>query len=301
MSKFLKILLYPVVFVVCLVLFSILLFPFDSLKNRVASEIEGAMGGGIQVTVGALSPSFPNGAVLKNVEMRPRGDPSAVPTKLSEAKLKVAVLPLLSGTVEVDFDLKPSQGRAAGSFSWKTGGTELDARLDRFDLSMISFLTQKSGIALSGLVSGDLDFEIYPQDPLRNTGKALLQVLDLGMGEMSFANGALTLPAIKLAQAGGNSKIDVQVNRGNFEVRALQLAGGDLELNTDGKIYGARRADNYRFNLKGSFKVTPDLAQKVQLLQLVDKQKAADGSYPFTITGRLTKPSIRIGDFKLPI
>ena len=106
---------------------------------------------------------------------------------------------------------------------------------------------------------------------------------------------------MKLAQPGGNSKVDVQVNRGNFQVRTFQLAGGDLEFETNGKIYGARRADNYRFNLKGSFKVAPELAQKLQILSLVEKQKAADGSYPFTITGRVSKPSIRIGEFKLPI
>jgi len=301
MSKFLKILLYPLVFVVSLVLFSVLLFPFDSLKTRVGSEIENAMGGGYQVTVGALSPSLPNGAVLKNVEIRSKGDVPSAPLKIAEAKVKVALLPLVSGAVEIDFDLKPPQGRASGAVSWKGGGLDINAKLDRFDLGLIAFLTQKAGIPISGMVSGNVDLELYSQDPLRNSGTAVLQVLDLGLGEISLAEGAFKVPAMKLAQAGSNSKIDIQVSRGNFEVRSLQLAGGDLEFNTDGKVYGARRADNYRFNLKGSFKPTPDFAQKFQLLGLVEKQKAADGSYPFTITGRILKPSIRIGEFKLPI
>ena len=68
MPKFLKIILYPIIFAVSLLLFSVVLFPFDSLKNRVATEIEGAMGGGYQVTIGKLSPSLPSGAVLKSVE-----------------------------------------------------------------------------------------------------------------------------------------------------------------------------------------------------------------------------------------
>ncbi len=301
MSKFLKILLYPAVFVVSLVLFSVLLFPFDSVKNRAAAEIENAMGGGYQVTIGNLSPSLPNGAVLKNVEIKPRGGVPAAPLKLTEAKVKFALLALLSGGVEVDFDLKPPQGRATGAFIRKGGGIEIDAKLDRFDLGLIAFLTQKAGISISGMVSGNVNLEMYPQDPLRNTGAAVLQVLDLGLGEISLAEGAFKVPPMKLAQAGGNSKIDIQVSRGNFEVKALQLVGGDLDLNTDGKIYGARRADNYRFNLKGSFKPTADFAQKFQILSLVEKQKAADGSYPFTITGRISKPSIRIGEFKLPI
>src|SRR6185436_14279842 len=97
MSKFLKILLYPIVFVAALLLFSVLLFPFDSVKNRCAAEIEKALGGEYQVSIGKLSPSLPSGAVLKNVEIRPKGDAAAAPIKLSEAKVKVAVMPLLSG------------------------------------------------------------------------------------------------------------------------------------------------------------------------------------------------------------
>lgn len=301
MPKLLKVVLYPAVFVVCLVLFSILFFPFDSVKNRVAMEIANAMGGAYQVTVGEISPSFPSGAVLKNVEIRPLGGVATAPLKLNEARLKFALMALLSGAMEVDFDLKPPQGRAVGALVWKTGGIAIDAQLDRFDLGLISFLTQKARIPISGAVSGKVDLEVYPQDPLRNTGQAALQVLDLGLGEVSLGGGAFVLPPMKLAQAGGNSRIDIQVNRGNLEIRAFQLAGGDLNLDTTGKIYGARRADNYRFNLKGSFTVTPELAQKVQILSLIEKQKAADGSYPFTITGRVIKPSIRIGEFKLPI
>lgn len=301
MPMFVKILLYPVVFVVSLVLFSVVLFPFDSVKNRAAAEIESAMGGGYQVTIGKLSPSLPSGAVLKDVEIRPRGGAAEAPMKLSEARIKVALLALLSGGMEVDFDVKPPQGRATGAFIRKGGGMEINAKLDRFDLGLVSFLTQRAGIPVSGSVSGNVSLEMYPQDPLRNTGSAVLQVLDFGLGEISLADGAFKVPPMKLAQAGGNSKIDIQVSRGNFEVKVLQLAGGDLDLNTDGKVYGARRADNYRFNLKGSFKPTPDFAQKFQILSLVEKQKAADGSYPFTITGRISKPSIRIGEFKLPI
>jgi type II secretion system protein N len=301
MSKFLKILLYPIVFVVALLLFSVLLFPFDSVKNRCAAEIETAMGGEYQVSIGKLSPSFPSGAVLKDVEIRPKGDPSAVPIKLTEAKVKVAVMPLLSGAMEVDFDVKPPQGRATGSFATRKGSTEVVARLDRFDLGLISFLTKKSGLAIAGVVSGDLNFEVFPDDPTRNTGKASLKVQSLELGEIS--SGFLQIPALKLAQPGADSKIELAITRGNVEVKSFQFLGGDLNFDTNGKVYGARRADNYRFNLKGSIKPTPEMEPKLFVLALPDikKQRTPEGVYPFTITGRLTKPSIRIGDYKLPI
>jgi len=300
MPKFLKILLYPLMFFVAFAVFVVLLFPYDSVKTRVARELEGVMGGSYQISIGTLSPSFPSGAFLKNVEMKPRSVGAGNPITLSTANLKVAVLPLLSGTVEVDFDLHPPQGRASGSYSLKKGGLFLNLKADRFDLGLVSFLIKDTGIPLSGMVSGDVDLELYDQDPLRNSGKINLQVLQLALGEISLGDGAFKIPAMKLADSGG-SRVDAAINRGNFEVKVFTLTGGDLAIDTNGKIYGARKADNYRFNLKGTFKVTPEFADKIQILALVDKQKQADGSYPFTITGRVLKPNIRIGDFKLPL
>ena len=97
------------------------------------------------------------------------------------------------------------------------------------------------------------------------------------------------------------TKVQASVSCGNFEIKEIKFQGGDLELEADGKIYGARQMENYRFNLKGNFKVSPDLAAKVPLLMTLDKQKTAEGTYPFTITGRISKPSIRVGEFKIPI
>jgi type II secretion system protein N len=241
--------------------------------------------------------------VLKNVDIRAKGDPIGRAVKLSEAKLTIAVLPLLSGVMEVDFDLKPSQGRAKGSFAAKKGGTEWTAHFDRFDIGLIAFFTKKSGLAVSGIISGDVNFELHPDEPLRNTGKALLQIQSLELGEISLASGFLKIPAMKLAQPGGDSKVDVSLDRGNFELKSFRFLGGDLNFDTSGKVYGARRADNYRFNLKGYIKPTADMEPKLDLLGLPDikKQRTPEGTYPFTVTGRVTKPSIRIGDYRLPI
>lgn len=300
MPKILKILLYPLIFFVATLVFVVLLFPYDSVKMRVAREIEKVMGGAYQISIGTLSPDFPSGALLKDVEMKPRGEEGRS-IKLNTANLKFALLPLVSGTMEVDFDLRPPQGRASGSYAFKKGGVFLNLKADRFDLGLVSFLTKDAGIPVGGQISGDVALELYAQDPLKNTGKINLQVLELNLGEISLSGGAFKVPPMKLAATGAGSRVDAAINRGNFEVKALTLTGGDLVLDTSGKIYGARKADNYRFNLKGTFKVSQELADKIQILALVDKQKQADGTYPFTITGRVMKPNIRIGDFKLPL
>ena len=174
--------------------------------------------------------------------------------------------------------------------------------MERFGLAPAEFLTRKIGLPISGTVNGQVKMEIYPQDPLRNQGDISLNVLDLKIGEAVFGGGAVQLPLIQMAQEGGvPSKIDVLVDKGNVEVKSINFTGGDLELQVDGKIYGARQMENYRFNLKGNFKPSQQLAEKIPLLVTVEKQKAPDGTYPLTITGRLSGPSIRVGEFKLPI
>ena len=298
MPKFLKVILYPIAFVVSFALFLGILFPYDSVKDRVAREIEGAFGGGYRITIGSLLPIPMSGAMLRDVEIQTRGDKEAAPVKISQAKLAIALIPLLSGSTEVGFDIRTGQGRpapstsdgrdspspliskgegrAVGDFSWGRGEIGINAKLDKFDLALASFLTQKSGLRVTGLVGGTIDLEIYPQDPLRNTGNINLQILDLSLGEVSFADGALTIPALRLAQADG-SRLDVAISRGNFEVKGMQLAGGDISLDSNGKIYGARSIDNYRFNLRGNLKVSQEVADKLQILSLVEKQKTADG------------------------
>ena len=43
------------------------------------------------------------------------------------------------------------------------------------------------------------------------------------------------------------------------------------------------------------------LSKALPFLFIIEQQKNAEGIYPLNITGRLSKPSIRIGKFDLPI
>ena len=311
----LKIIIYPIFALMTLVLFSFLLFPFDSVKVWLARELEAGLGGGYQMTIGTVGPSLLSGITLRDVEIRPRGvSPlplslplsTIAPLKVSKARLKFALLPLLSGTTEVSFDLRSGDGRgkATGFYSLKKGGFALKMKLDHTDASILPLLIQKSGIALSGTLGGTVQIDVFSEDALKNSGKVSLDLLDLRLGEVTLGEGegAIRIPQIQLTQAGGlPSKVDLTIDRGNVEIKQVNLAGGDLDLQMDGKVYGARQFENYRFNLKGALKVSAALADKVPLLLMVEKQKSPDGSYPFTITGRVSGPSIRIGEFKVPL
>lgn len=321
MPTVVKIILYPVFAVFCLVLFFIILFPFDSLKARFAGELERGLGGGYRISIGDLSPSLFTGVTLKNVEILSMGNPEAKPIKVPRAKFHFALMSLLSGGAEFSFDLKGEQGHASGSFSSRKSGFSLDARAENFDVALASLIAQVPNLPVEGTLSGSIELDIYADDPLRNSGTVSLNLPELRLKEQSLSSRGVQMPVIQLAQAGGApAKISFSMTRGNFEIREIRFSGIGLDFQSDGKIYGARRAENFRFNLKGSVKLTPELASGIQLrmggahdpaeavmlklsdvLPGIEKQKSADGSYPFTITGRLSQPNIRIGDFRVPI
>ena len=79
----------------------------------------------------------------------------------------------------------------------------------------------------------------------------------------------------------------------------MLISGGQGELK--GKIFLSSRMANYRLNLRGQFSVSEKLNEAFPFLFIVDSQKKEDGSYPLSITGRISRPSIKIGTFTVPL
>ena len=298
-----RILVYPAFLIFSFILFVLILFPFDSVRLRSQAELEKALGGAYEVKISSMSPAPLVGVWFKGVSLTPRKVPDAIPFKIKKAKVKMALIPLISGTVEIDFEIIAEKGTAKGAFSKKRGLYDVKLKMDKLDLGLLSALASRSGGGLnfSGMINGNVVLAIDTEDPLNNQGKVNLQFPELVLGEMSTADGSFKIPSMKLAQAGvAPATLDTSMSKGNIDLTRLKFEGGDLEISSDGKVYGAKKWDNYRFNLKGGFKVKKEISDQVPLLALVDRQKQADGTLPFTITGRITCPNIRIGEFKVP-
>ncbi|MBI2066443.1 MAG: type II secretion system protein GspN [Deltaproteobacteria bacterium] len=292
----LRLILYPAFAFFCLLVFSILLFPFDSLKNRFEGEIEKGLGGGFSVTVGKISPALLSGVTLKNLEIRSKKNDAKV--KLERAKLKIALFPLLWGKKNISLAVKSGPSSIEGRMIIGKETLRLDLDLDKMDIAIGRILTSLS-LPLAGTISGQIKLDLYPTDPLRNAGKVHLVFPDFRLDEGATLGG-FPLPSVMLSK-GDSSGIDIEVNRGNWEVKLFKFEGGDLQLEAVGKVFAARRIENYRWNLQGTFQPAPGSEEKLSFLSLVGDQKGEDGKYPLSISGKLSKPAIRIGTFQLPI
>lgn len=303
MATLLRILLYPLVAVVSLLLFSLILFPYDSLKFRLAHELEVAMGSRYSISIGEFSPSFPIKASLKDVRLKPVGAAEDNVVVLKTAKVGLALLPLISGHRALNVDLHTATGKANGAVAWFGSDIDLDLSFDRFDIRTLQGLLAMQSVALDGQLTGKIDLELSLQDPQRNEGQVRLQFSDLKVIPQTMTLpfiGLINIPEVQFAKPDANPGIlSFAFKQGNIEVTEIHFAGADINLQLEGKVFGAKTWDNYRFNLKGALQSSETLTQKVPYIQFFDKEKTPEGVYPFFITGKWTKPSLRVGDSKI--
>ena len=116
----------------------------------------------------------------------------------------------------------------------------------------------------------------------------------------NIGGAGIPLPETAITK-GRDSRLKLTIDKGAVNVDEFRLAGGDLGLDLKGKVFLSTVLSNYRLNLTGSFAISDKLGQAIPFLFMAEKQKQADGSYPLTITGRLSEPAIKVGTFTLPL
>ncbi|MBI4374283.1 MAG: type II secretion system protein GspN, partial [Deltaproteobacteria bacterium] len=242
MSTTIRIIIYPIFALFCLILFSFFLFPFEALTHRIEGEVGKMFGNKLDVSIEKVSPSLFTGIVMKKVRLQ-RGKENNV--LLDRAKIQIGLFPLLWGTKSLRVDLRSGKGRVQGSVRLERELTRLDLEVDEWDLAFAGLFLPET-VPFIGSLNGEVVLDLYPADPLRNSGHIDLEVGELGLGEGASVAGVALLP-INLAKGGGDgSRIDVEVVRGNWEIKNLKLTGNDFAFEASGKVYAAKQVKNYR-------------------------------------------------------
>lgn len=302
MHRIVKYIGYLLLFAASFVIFLYWVFPYDSLKERLLSGIERQLGN-VEVSAGELVPYWFTGVEVKDLKLGMRDAKGEVFTAFAADRFRarVAVLSLIIGSPRVSYYIRTGKGEIAGVARQTTEVITIDADLDDFDISSIRILANRFGLKLSGKIDGYIEMELDKRTFARSNGRVELALKDLTLaaGEAKLGPMDLPLPALTFAGARG-SAIKVEIGKGALMLDALKLADGDLGLDITGKIFLSSTLTNSRFNLKGAFKVSEVLNQALPFLFIVEKEKQPDGSYPLTVTGRLSSPVIKVGNFTLP-
>ncbi len=307
MNKTLRIILYTGAFFFFFVFFLYATFPDEVLKNFVLSKIEDALGQQYRIKVNKMSAGLIFGFSFKGVEVTDQS--SAQPTvllKATKVSLNPSLLAILQKNAKFNFDVVVGKGEVSGRYYNSSSESEL--RLD-FDELNLAELGSSGGSSLLSHFQGKLDgkfyTDFYSNNPSKSEGEINLNFVDFGTTAFQvpmspdMPGSEMEIPAIKLS-TGKNSKLIATYAKQDWNIQELTFAGGDLELNLKGKITPGMHIEDYMIDLSGVAKIKGESLQKLPILALLESQREADGSYKLQLSGKLMKPSVTVGTFRLP-
>lgn len=284
-------------------------FPSDALKSRVLTEIENRTAGRYQLEMKDMGISLMGGASLEGLKVyeSSAGEKTLLFTT-PNLDLDFSPFGLLSSKMDFDFVVAGTKhGEIEGSFKQEGSVLELEAEFDKYPVVDLALLKAKAKVGFSGELEGDLQLKLNSKNIQNNQGNVDLQLVNLATqaGTISLdpkdPGSGFPLPPIKLTGEEG-SHVKVKVEKDKLKVESIKLMGGDIDLDLKGDVtMRGRSAQDYRLNLTGEMKLSENIGKALPFLFILEKQKNAEGVYPLRITGRFSRPNIRIGKFRVPI
>jgi type II secretion system protein N len=303
MSRLFKYISYLVLFAVLFVFFLYWVFPYDALKERILGDVERQLGGGLQVSAKSLEPHWFTGVEIENLEVEGPGERGMVKlVKFGRVRARAGLLSLIFGSPNIKFRLDIGKGEISGRAKMGQDTIALKVDVDDLNLADFAFIRARTGLNIVSRIDGKADLKINRQQAARSTGNigVTFENLRLVGSQLNLGDLALEIPDLLIAK-GKDSRIKMSLGKGTMTFENFDLKGGDLGLELKGKVFLSRRPANYRLNLRGQFSVSEKLNEAFPFLFIVDSQKKPDGSYPLSITGRVSRPSIKIGTFTVPL
>src|SRR3989338_5771876 len=301
--KLFRLIGYLFFFAISFVFFLYWMFPYDALRGRLAGVLEQQLGSNVDVEILSLKPSAFSGMKAKRLSINMREKGEILPLlNIDEAIAKISFFSLLFGTPRLDFSLQCGKGMIRGTGRRSGVTIELDIDVEDFDLASLQIFSSRYGLHLTSRIDGSFRLTLDQQNFLRSNGKAdlVFRALSLQPSEIEVAGTIITLPEIVFSR-GKNARLSAEMIKGALSIETLKFEGGDIGLDLSGKIFLSQSISNLRLNLNGSFRDSPKLTETFPVFFLIEKQKTAYGTYPLSITGPVTKPSVKIGSFSLPI
>lgn len=297
---------YGAAALVSFVVFFMSLFPYDQLSSRLVGEIEHALGGKLHVKIGSIRARPMAHVTVRDVEFMTGEVEPASFMRLDRVGIGVSILSTLFGAPKFGFDIRQGMGELEGDFASGSEAYVVDAELDDWNLNGLTYLERALGLKFASRVDGEVELELYKADPVRHQGFLLLEVRELKLLPSKFHIGEpgqgleIDLPELELAKK-HDSGLEFQVGKGRVEIKKFRIVGDDLNLTAEGQLFIAREIRDWRLDIKGKFKPSEKMATAAQVLFIVDKQKDAEGFFPFAVSGRLARPNVRIGSFRVPL
>ena len=211
------------------------------------------------------------------------GDGNGAWLTVEQLRLRLQLLPLLTGRIRLSLSGRSGSGSVHGSFSVyplkKRSGT---IRIAGLELGSIPLLTSKLGGQLRGTARLDLDFATQQNGLLAGTAK--LQITALGLKGASVAG--MSLPDLTVQEARGL----VTTSGPRITVDSLAMQGDGIYLRLTGST---SITPNAPLNLSLQLMPTAEfLERQKSIFLLMMLYQTAPGSYTLPISGTIASPQL---------
>jgi type II secretion system protein N len=301
---------YGSAYLLLLVVFFYLTFPYDRLKDRIVRDFNGRQTGPdpMRLEIDEIDSYWLSGIEAEGVRLLSKDDASAVGkakktkvTGIDHVHARLSILALLVGRRSVTFGADAFGGSVDGSISDSDAERKVDVEIDALDLGQTPLLAGILGIPLSGALSGTIEL-VSPEARLSKAeGKIALKVTGVAVGDgKAKIRDIIALPKLDA----GEVAIAAEVKAGQVKVTQLSANGPDLELSAEGNIRLRDQPDQSYLNLTTEFKFTDRYTNKDDITKALfgksgafdldpknRRAKRADGFYAWRVSGALAHPT----------
>jgi type II secretion system protein N len=237
---------YSAFYTFALVVFCYFTFPYDRLRDRLVQEFNMRQTGpdALRLEVDELGSYWFSGVKAQGIRLisAPKAAPASgdekppeKPTVLSidSAHVRVALLPLLIGSVRLNFGAEAFGGSISGHTGETDGVRRVELELEDLALDKASLLADMVGLPLSGAMSGKLEFALPEGKLAKADGTVGLKIKGLAVGDgKAKIRDTIALPKVEA----GDLTLDGEATSGALKVTNFSASGPDLEFAADGSV-----------------------------------------------------------------
>ena len=241
----------------------------------------------------------------------PSADPTKPPTevKIDEATARISLLGLLVGNKDVSFRIEAFGGLIKGSFEDSGKERNIEVAFEDVDMSKIDAIAGNVGFPLDGKLVGTLKLQLPEGKASKANGTVNLEIKDMSAGTatelvVKTPMGPFTLPRLKV----GNFTITGEAKDGILKITKVGAAGGDVDVNGDGRVQLREVATEAHLEVNLKFKINDGYRNKndktkllfgtpggkdkplLEMNPAMAKSKGEGGYYGLKIGGTLAKP-----------
>jgi len=325
-TKVLRLLGYPVFYLVCLVLFARLTFPYDRVKDRIVAEFDARQKAAVpnRLEIEEVSGHWLFGVEAEGVRLiSPPGDTKAAAAGDGEEKQQkpsvlqidalygsVSPLRLLFGTLAVDFGLELGEGEVEGRFVNSSEESELEMDISGVSVAGMAPLEEVIELPLGGVLNGRVQF-VMPEGKLQAANGSLelsIESLEVGDGKAKIRN-TIALPKLRA----GTLNLTAEAVEGKLDLKEFSANGPDFQLSSNGSVrlrdpFASSISDvRVTFKFKDAYKNKNDITRGLfgapdsnvpglfDLDPKIKQAKGADGFYSWRASGQVARMNFTPG------